>query len=99
MALRNKAAPAGGIRLWPMLAQFIHPYLHMRYGDVIDRGPFVVRVLAKTAYFRYLARYHWLHNRYTNCNYNLLLGGDYVLGVWRKANNEDLDEIRSIGLW
>jgi len=85
--------------LWPMLAQFIHPYLHMRYRDVIDRAPFVVRVLAKTAYFRYLARHHWLHHRYTNCNYNLLLGGDYVLGVWRKANNEDLDEIRSIGLW
>jgi hypothetical protein len=85
--------------LWPMLAQFIHRYLHMRYRDVIDRGPFVIRVLAKTAYFRYLARHHWLHHRYTNCNYNLLLGGDYVLGVWWNANNEDLDEIRSIGLW
>jgi hypothetical protein len=44
--------------LWPMLAQFIHRYLHMRYRDVIDCGPFVVRVLAKTAYFRYLARHH-----------------------------------------
>src|ERR1019366_9578888 len=44
-----------------MLAQFIHPYLHMRYRDLIDRGPLVVRVLAKTAYFRYLARHHWLH--------------------------------------
>jgi hypothetical protein len=85
--------------LWPMLAQFVHRYLHMRYQDVIDRAPLVVRVLAKTAYFRYLARHHWLHHRYTNCNYNLLLGGDYILGVWRKANNEDLDEIRSIGLW
>ena len=85
--------------VWPMLAQFVHRYLHMRYRDVIDRGPFVIRVLAKTAYFRYLARHHWLHHRYTNCNYNLLLGGDYVLGVWRNANDEDLDEIRSIGLW
>lgn len=85
--------------LWPMLAQFVHPYLHMRYRDVIDRAPFVVRVLAKTAYFRYLARHHWLHHRYINCNYNLLLGGDCVLGVWRNANEEDLDEIRSIGLW
>jgi hypothetical protein len=71
----------------------------MRYRDVIGRAPFVVRVLAKTAYFRYLARHHWLHHRYTNRNYNLLLGGDYVLGVSRKANNEDLDEIHSIGLW
>jgi hypothetical protein len=38
--------------LWLLLAQFIHPYLHLRYRDVIDRGPFVVRVLAKTAYFK-----------------------------------------------
>jgi hypothetical protein len=80
-----------------MLAQFIPAYLHMRYRDVIDRGPFVVRALAKTAYFRYLARHHWLHHRYTNCNYNLLLGGDYVLGVWRRAENEDLDDMALLG--
>jgi hypothetical protein len=85
--------------VWPLLAQFVHPYLHMRYDSVIERGPFVVRVLARTAYFRYLARHHWLHHRYTNCNYNLLLGGDRVLGVHRSATKQDIDEMRAIRLW
>jgi hypothetical protein len=48
--------------LWLILAQFIHRYLHMRYQDVLNCGPFVIRLLAKTAYFRYLARHHWLHH-------------------------------------
>lgn len=84
--------------IWPLLAQFVHPYLHMRYDSVMKRGPFAIRVLAQTAYFKYLARHHWLHHRYTNCNYNLLLGGDYVLGVHRSATAQDIDEMRSIGL-
>jgi hypothetical protein len=85
--------------IWLLLAQFVHPYLHMRYDSVIKRGPIVIRVLARTAYFKYLARHHWLHHRYTNCNYNLLLGGDYVLGVHRSATAQDIDERHSIGLW
>lgn len=85
--------------LWLILAQFVHRYLHMNYRDVIHGGPFAVRILAKTAYFKYLARHHWLHHRYTSCNYNLLLGGDYVLGVWRRASNGDFDVMRRIGLW
>src|SRR3984893_18188892 len=79
--------------IWPLLAQFVHPYLHMRYDAVMQRGPIVIRVLARTAYFKYLARHHWLHHRYTNCNYNLLLGGDYVLGVHRSAAAQDIDGV------
>ncbi|MCI0466290.1 MAG: hypothetical protein L0Y57_04690 [Beijerinckiaceae bacterium] len=85
--------------IWPLLAQFVHPYLHMRYDLVMQRGPIVIRALARTAYFRYLARHHWLHHRYKNCNYNLLLGGDYILGVHRPATAKDIGEMRSIGLW
>jgi hypothetical protein len=55
-------------------------------------------VLAKSAYFKYLAKHHWLHHRYIDCNYNLMLGGDYLLGVWRGATDEDVGAMRSIGL-
>jgi hypothetical protein len=85
--------------IWPLLAQFVHPYLHMQYDSVMKRESIMIRVVARTAYFKYLARHHWLHHRYTNCNYNLLLGGDYVLGVHRSATAQDIDEMRSIGLW
>ena len=84
--------------IWPMLAQCIHPYLHMRYARVLHHGPRPISWLARTRYFRYLARYHWLHHRYTNCNYNLLVGGDRLLCVHRAASEEDLEEMRSIGL-
>jgi hypothetical protein len=84
---------------WVMLAQCIHPYLHMRRDDVIERGSFAIRALAQTGYFKYLARHHWLHHRYESCNYNLLLGGDHLLGVQRGASAEDLDEMRAIGLF
>jgi hypothetical protein len=85
--------------IWPLLAQFVHPYLHMRYDSVMKCGPIAIKMLARTAYFKYLARHHWLHHRYTHCNYNLLLGGDYVLGVHRSATAQDIDEMHAIGLW
>jgi hypothetical protein len=69
--------------VWPTLAELVHPYLHAPYRHLIDHGPFAVRILARTAYFRYLAQHHWLHHRYTDCNYNLLLGGDYFLRAIR----------------
>jgi len=84
--------------LWPMLAQFVHPYLHLPRDDVLASGPLAIRLLARTPYFRVLARHHWLHHKYTSCNYNLLLGGDFLLGVWRGASPRDLDEMRAIGL-
>jgi hypothetical protein len=83
----------------PVFSQFIHPYLHMRHALVVKQGPALIRLLAKTRYFKYLARHHWLHHRYTGCNYNLLLGGDILLAVHRRAAPHDLDAMRAIGLW
>ena len=83
----------------PILAQFVHPHLHLRYADVLAHGPLLTRCFARTAYFRYLARHHWLHHRYARCNYNLLLGGDWILCVHRPATAQDFEEMRAIGLW
>lgn len=85
--------------IWPLLAQFIHPYLHRPYDEVLSGAPPIVRWIARTSYFRRLARHHWLHHRYTHCNYNLLLGGDHVLGVHRRATIEDVQRMQKIGLW
>ncbi len=85
--------------VWPMLAQLVHPYLHMEYARIPARAPLLVRAIAGTRYFRLLAMHHWLHHRYETCNYNLLLGGDLLLGVHRRPSAADLAEMRAIGLW
>lgn len=85
--------------VWPALAQAIHPYLHMEYTRVQKQAPPIVRIFSKTYYFRYLAMHHWMHHRYEQCNYNLLLGGDFILGVHRTPSVADLAEMQALGLW
>lgn len=85
--------------IWPILAQFVHPYLHMEYSQIPAKAPRVIRAFATTPYFRHLAIHHWLHHRYENCNYNLLLGGDVLIGARRAPTAADLAEMRAIGLW
>jgi hypothetical protein len=84
---------------WPMLAQFVHPHLHRNHREVMDDPRAWPRFMARTRYFRHLAQHHWLHHTYPNCNYNLLLGGDWLLGVHRRADADDLVAMQSIGLW
>ena len=85
--------------LWPALAQFIHPYLHMSVVEVEAIAPPFIRWFSRTRYFRFLAIHHWIHHRYEHCNYNLLLGGDWLLGVVREPSDEDLSEIAKLGMW
>lgn len=86
------------LSVWPMLAQVVHPYLHMRHAEVIEQAPPVMRMLADTRWFRFLARHHWLHHRYGDCNFNLMPGGDIILGVNRRASPADLEAMRRVGL-
>ena len=85
--------------MWPMLAEFVHPYLHMKYEDIRTEAPFYARLISKTTYFKWLAIHHWMHHRYEHCNYNLLLGGDMILGVQRFPRSSDWNDISEAGLW
>jgi hypothetical protein len=93
------AAACVPLIVWPMLAQFVHPHLHRSYDDVSRDDRASIRVMARTWYFRALAQHHWLHHQHPNCNYNLLLGGDWLLGVHRRASAADFERMREIGLW
>lgn len=84
---------------WPLLAEFIHPYLHMKQDIISKHAPLHARFASRTTYFRWLAIHHWMHHRYERCNYNLLLGGDVILGVQRYPNPSDWKEMRDAGLW
>ena len=80
------------------LAMFVHPYLHRpAEGDMTGVSP-ALRWILKTEYVRFLRRHHFLHHRYTDCNFNLLLGGDVVLGRSRPPTVQDWDEMRRLGL-
>ena len=84
--------------LWPLLSQCVHPYLHQSASQVKSSAPVALRFLARTGCFQYLARYHWMHHTYTDCNYNLLIGGDFVLGTYRRPSAEDLRAMEGEGL-
>lgn len=83
----------------PLFAEFVHPYLHMRHELVAKDAPLHARILSRTAYFKWLAIHHWMHHRYEHCNYNLLLGGDVILGVQRYPGPADWQGMQKAGLW
>lgn len=82
----------------PSLSRWIHPYLHRDLRKPGVYAPMAMRLLLQSGYFRYLRRHHYLHHKYLDCNYNLLLGGDWLLGVHRSPTAVDLNEMDNIGI-
>ena len=54
--------------------------------------------MLKTGYIQSLRQHHYLHHRYSDYNFNLLLGGDVVLGRYRVPTTQDWDEMYRLGL-
>lgn len=84
--------------IMPLMSEYVHPLLHMPYEEAYEHAPIVLKPLVKTEYFRFLARYHWLHHENPAANFNLLLGGDYLFGTYRTATSVELVEMARIGL-
>lgn len=80
------------------LAMFVHPYLHRPQGEELTGVCPVLRWILKTGYVRFLRHHHYLHHRYGDCNFNLLSGGDVVLGRHRSPTAQDWVEMRRLGL-
>jgi hypothetical protein len=72
--------------------------LHRSYECGIQESPCCVAWFLRTSYFREVARHHYLHHKYPNSNFNLLLGGDWLLLVNRRATRTDIEEMKKIGL-
>lgn len=90
------ALPA--VAAYSCLAMFVHPHLHRPHEEDVAGVSAVRRWILKTGYVRFLRRHHFLHHRYTDCNFNLLLGGDVVLGRYRSPTVQDWDEMHRLGL-
>jgi hypothetical protein len=82
----------------PLLSMVFHPYFHLPHRVAIRSAPKPVAFLLTTWYFRSVWRNHYLHHKYLRCNYNLLLGGDLILGTSRTADPTDLEAIKSLGI-
>ncbi len=83
----------------PLLSNWVHPYLHMAHERARrEASPFVSWFLG-TWYARAMARNHFIHHRYGGTsNFNLVLGGDLLRGVHRRASQRDYEVMRAIGL-
>jgi hypothetical protein len=82
----------------PLLAMFVHSYLHLPYSEALRRCPRPAAFLLGTRYFRAVARHHYLHHVYPRFNFNLLIGGDWLLGTHRRASPDDLRAMDEIGI-
>jgi len=82
----------------PLLSMFVHPYLHLPYHEALRLAPRPVALLLRTRYFRAVTRHHYLHHVYQRFNFNLLMGGDYLLSTYRRANLDDLQAMEEIDI-
>ncbi len=82
------------LAVYSCLAMFVHPYLHRPHDAVAGASP----VLRWMLYIQSLRQHHYLHHRYSDCNFNLLLGWDGVLGRYRVPTTRDWDEMCRLGL-
>jgi len=84
--------------IMPLMSQFIHPLLHLTHDEARAAAPPLLKPLIATGCYRYLARYHWIHHRHLDVNFNLMPGGDYLLGRYRTPTHAELAEMEAIGL-
>jgi sterol desaturase/sphingolipid hydroxylase (fatty acid hydroxylase superfamily) len=56
------------------------------------------RIFSTWPVYKFLARYHWLHHRYRDKNFNVVFPfADYVLGTSVRANAADLKRMQHAG--
>jgi hypothetical protein len=86
------------LAVYPLMSGWIHPMLHIHHDEMPHKTSRWETWLLKSKYLRRVVRHHYLHHRYINCNYNLLLGGDRLLGVHRDPTEKDLEDMSKEGL-
>lgn len=81
------------LTLAPLSAMLVHPTLHRHPEAAAREAPWIVGLLIRTRYYRALWRHHFVHHKHPRWNFNLLLGGDRLLGTYRSPDARDLDEM------
>ena len=81
-----------------MLTMMTHPYLHQHHGEPAAKPSLIMKLVMRTWYFKMLWRHHFLHHKYPSSNFNFLLGGDHLLGTYRRPDKKDLAEMAEFGI-
>jgi hypothetical protein len=84
--------------VYPLMSKWIHRMIHMRDDDVLHKCSKLEIWIMNTRYIRRVIQGHFLHHEYVLCNFNLLLGGDYLRHYHREPSEKDLAKMRSVGL-
>jgi len=79
-----------------LMSKYIHPFIHQ--PERMSEAPFVVQLIAKTKYMQWIFKNHYMHHKYLDTNFNLLLGGDYLVGAHRQATIEEKNNIQKLWL-
>lgn len=82
----------------PLFSKFVHRHIHSPYDVAICESSLPTRWLLKTRYGRAMIRHHWMHHRYADSNFNLLLGGDWILGTGRRPTDNDIRHMSEQGI-
>lgn len=89
----------GPLFFYGWLAHYVHPYLHLSYDQALKTCSPLMRPFLQSAYFKFLAQHHYLHHRYVDSNFNLLLGGDFFWRRQRFASDIDRQDMQRLGLF
>ena len=86
------------IAIVPMvLSKYLHPFLHEE-NPISKSTSTIMKHFLNSRYFLYIQLYHYIHHRYPLCNFNLMLGGDYLLGVARTLTPKPINNPGPINL-
>ncbi|MEM7475849.1 MAG: hypothetical protein AAF483_12730 [Planctomycetota bacterium] len=92
------SAALAPISLAPWLSCQIHPYLHLSAEEAAEKAPLLTVLILATPYGKWVRMHHFVHHRYPRYNFNLLPGGDFLFGCYRRPSPADIEEMRRIGL-
>ena len=74
---------------------------HLAWNLIHDEmhNPLHPRWFGHSWFFRFFARYHWMHHKYPGKNYNVVLPcADFIFGKYARPTAVDRSEMRAIGI-
>ncbi|MES3037719.1 MAG: hypothetical protein V4736_07420 [Bdellovibrionota bacterium] len=77
-----------------LMSKFIHPLIH--HPEDIETSHPIVRAISRTKYMQKIFQNHFLHHKRMDTNFNLLLGGDYILGVHETPTEDESVELENL---
>ena len=80
------------------MSKYFHSYFHCSFNEAMNTAPFLTRIILDTPIMRRVWRLHYVHHKQKKFNFNLLLGGDWLRGVLKEPNKEQLDDMKKLGL-